>query len=202
MKIVKQIYRVVYYTFVIVFLLLIILFTITIESAPGDFSTKIVQSGSMEPRLPVGSLVFISPQESYQAGDIITFGEDTQLKIPTTHRIVAVKEEAGEITYTTKGDANDNIDQRPIERKEVIGKVLFNIPYIGYLIDFARTPIGFILLVILPAVIVFFEEVVILVKEIFSGRSKKRKEVKKEKEKASEGENKSESENLTENTDT
>src|SRR3989344_800103 len=62
---------------------------------------KVVQSGSMEPAIPVGALVFIAPLASYEAGDVVTFGKDSASAVPTTHRIVNVGSGNGKVMYTT-----------------------------------------------------------------------------------------------------
>ena len=75
--------------------------------------------------------------------------------------------------YKTKGDANDDPDVREVREGEVIGKVLFSIPFLGYMIDFAKKPIGFGLLIIIPAVIVMFDEVRKIWREVKKMRTKR-----------------------------
>ena len=133
---------------------------------PGNYEVKIVQSGSMEPKIKTGSIVVIKPDDSYGVGDIITFGKDTRRDVPTTHRIVSDKVESGVFVYTTKGDANEDTDPHEVRKSEVIGKVVFSVPYVGYLLDFARKPIGFILLIVFPAGVVVFDEVMSIWREV------------------------------------
>ncbi len=99
---------------------------------PGKVELKIVQSGSMVPALPVGSVVAIVPSASYAVGDMITFGNDTRKRAPTTHRIVDIKRENGSVRYITKGDANEIPDIRPITENRIIGKSIFTVPKIGW----------------------------------------------------------------------
>lgn len=129
----------------------------------------------MEPTIKTGSIVIIKPESLYKIGDIITFGKDSKTEVPTTHRIVADKAEDGVIFYQTKGDANDSTDIVLVNKKDVIGKVVFSVSFIGYIIDFAKKPLGFILLVVLPAIYIGYGEVVKIVKEV--------KKIKNEKEK-------------------
>jgi hypothetical protein len=89
-------------------------------------------------------------------GDIITFGKDTETQIPTTHRIVA-KSETG--SFITKGDNNDAPDPITVPTSYIQGKVFLTVPYLGFTLDFAKKPLGFILLVGIPALIVIFDEV-------------------------------------------
>jgi signal peptidase len=125
----------------------------------GSYQLLIVQSGSMEPTIPTGALVLIRSQAQYQVNDIVTFQtRGTGDGLPTTHRIIADGVTQGEVTYETKGDANADADVAPVRQRDVIGKVIYSVPYLGYLLDFARQPIGFALLIGVPAVVVAFEE--------------------------------------------
>ncbi|MEK9181901.1 MAG: hypothetical protein AAB786_02660, partial [Patescibacteria group bacterium] len=55
---------------------------------------------------------------------------------------------------------------------DIHGKVLLDVPYFGYIIDLARKPLGFIVLIILPAVIVIFDEGAKIFREIKKMRKK------------------------------
>lgn len=134
----------------------------TMLPIPGNIEVKIVKSGSMEPEIGTGSLVVVKPAVVYKKGDIITFGKDTKSDIPTTHRIIAVNANG---TFVTKGDANEEQDTQPIARSEVIGKVLISIPGAGYVLDFARTKLGFMLLIGIPAGLVILEEILTITRE-------------------------------------
>jgi len=123
-------------------------------SLAGDTLYEPVYTGSMEPAIPVGGLVVIKPvdPETLREGDIICFRLSESTSV--THRIINVTDEG----FTTKGDANEDPDQGIVEKENVIGKVIFIVPFIGYLGYFVRTPIGFILLIILPAGLIIIME--------------------------------------------
>lgn len=139
----------------------------------GGLKVKIVQSGSMEPTIMTGGIVVDRAASDYQVGDIVTFGLDTKTQIPTTHRIVGIAGQGSSAIYQTKGDANDAPDQASTHLSDIHGKVLFTIPYVGYVLAFARTPIGFALLVGLPALFVILDEVGKIVREARALRRKK-----------------------------
>lgn len=122
---------------------------------PGGIKTFVVQSGSMEPEIGTGSVVVVKPAESYAKDDVITFGPRSKTKPPTTHRILEVTDKG---SYVTKGDANTDADIRPVNRHEVIGRVVFSIPYVGYAVAAAQKPWGFMLIVVIPAVLIIWEE--------------------------------------------
>lgn len=102
----------------------------------------VVLSASMGSALPVGSLAVVVPQAEYQVGDVVTF------KIPDagellTHRInsvkvskchcVTVEATDGVRVYETQGDANNVADDWELTDDDIVGKVVFHIPYLGYL---------------------------------------------------------------------
>ncbi len=136
-------------------------------SVPGfNFRVLAVQSGSMEPAIHTGSVVIVAPQNDYKIGEIITFGELGETKIPITHRIHDIKIVNGESVFITKGDANDVPDKNETPRSEVKGKVLFSIPLLGYLINFIKKPLGFALVIIVPALWIVFGEIKKIIAEV------------------------------------
>ena len=127
----------------------------------------------MEPDIKTGSVVIIKPSSNYAVGDVVTFGKDTKKDIPTTHRIISSRAQNGVIMFTTKGDANEDKDTSEIRQSDIHGKVLFDVPFFGYIIDLARKPLGFAVLIILPAIIVMYDEGVKIFREISKMRKKK-----------------------------
>ena len=137
----------------------------------GGFTAKLVLSGSMEPTIPTGSVAFLLPQKSYEAGDVITFKTDTAAQHPTTHRIMFQNDDG---TFTTRGDANDANDFVTVSAEHIFGKVLFAIPYLGYILDFAKNPLGFILLVGIPATYIILDELSKIVAVVRCYRAEKK----------------------------
>lgn len=99
------------------------------------YSTAVVMSGSMEPALSVGDLIFNHAQDGYAVGDVITFDGGANL---TTHRIV----EAADGGYVTRGDANNAADPDVVPPEAVVGKVVATISHVGDAVLFLRSPIG------------------------------------------------------------
>lgn len=106
------------------------------------FQVYAVLSGSMEPNYPVGSLVYVKSVSSdeIEVGDAITFVLESGTKV--THRVTECTEENGETAYKTKGDANESEDAGLVNYQNVLGKVHFSIPYLGYLSSFIQTNSG------------------------------------------------------------
>jgi signal peptidase len=151
-----------------------VLLLVSLVPITGNVEIKIVKSGSMAPAIETGSLVVVVPRTRYAVGDVITFGKDTRDKIPTTHRVVAVREQAGQMYYATKGDANEEQDPAETAARDVIGQVLFHVPYAGYILDFARQPTGFALLIGLPAMMIVFDESATILKEVVALRRRRK----------------------------
>ena len=116
-----------------------------------------VLSGSMSPAMDPGDVIVISKVDSNEVkkGDIITFKEGENF---VTHRVIEIKKES-DTKFITKGDANEDPDQRLVSSEEIKGKVVFTIPKMGYLGNFVRTPLGFILLILIPGLLIIFSEV-------------------------------------------
>ena len=168
----KLISNFIYYVFITCVVAIALLLLTTLVPIPGNFKVKVVKSGSMEPYIKTGGLVVISPGANYVVGDVITFGKDTKTQIPTTHRIVSVNGEGSLRTFTTKGDANDSVDPNVTRLSDVHGKVIFTLPYAGYVLDFAKQPLGFALLVGVPALLIVIEEIGKIIREIKKMRIK------------------------------
>lgn len=171
MKIIAKIF---YGIFITLLVGVALLFLASLLPIPGNVELKIVKSGSMEPAIMTGGIVLIKPSDTYVVGDIITFGEDSRGEIPTTHRIVSIRESGTQTFYSTKGDANEDPDPQETPGREVIGKVLFTMPYAGYVLDFARKPLGFVLLIGIPAGIIILDELARIAQEVRDMRRKKR----------------------------
>ena len=125
----------------------------------------VVLSGSMEPTYHVGSLIYVKDVDykELKVGDPITYmiSESTVV----THRIIEVlvdEEDPDTLRYFTKGDANDVPDGTSVHYKNILGKPVFSIPYLGYVSNYIQNPPGkyvamaggalLILLVFLPDV--------------------------------------------------
>ena len=95
-------------------------------------SVDSIMSGSMEPVLRTGGIVFTDTKERRpEIGDIVTYqvGETR-----VTHRVIR-KEHKG---YVTKGDANNREDPTVVTADQIIGKVIFSLPCLGYAAVFVR----------------------------------------------------------------
>ena len=111
---------------ILVVLLLAPLITQIVFVALPGFGSFVVLSGSMEPMIQTGSLIYVQETDDYSQGDIITFtvGEET-----VTHRIVGETSEG----FITKGETQ-SVDSWRIEPRQIHGEYLGSIPLYGYLL--------------------------------------------------------------------
>ncbi|MFG6496213.1 signal peptidase I [Fictibacillus sp. UD] len=138
------------------------------EPTVMGYQLKTVLSGSMEPGIQTGSVIAIKPGEDltrFQKGDVITFKESETKLI--THRVHEVRGTGESTQYITKGDNNDAADLQPVLAANVVGVHNgFTIPYIGYLLNAAQSPMGSALLLILPGVLLLLYSAVTIWKAI------------------------------------
>lgn len=166
MKKIHNIYLFVLYSIIAVFLLLAL-----INLLPRLFGIRpfVVLSGSMEPEIPTGGVIFVDtniPPDQIHVGDIITYAlDDTTV----THRVIAETV----TSVTAKGDANEQADFSPVSRDQILGRVLFDIPHLGYLYTRISQPLFITVLSSLLAVNLIIEAICSLKNTI---KTKKKKE--------------------------
>ncbi len=158
---------------------------LSIMPLKNNFKIFTVQSGSMEPVISTGSVILTKEVPTYEIGDIITRKAGPSSKVTVTHRLVEEEEKNGEVRLRTKGDANEDADSETFSKEDIVGKAFYSIPFLGYPISFMKTTHGFILLVVIPATILIYEEMQNIKKEV-KGKLKehklKKKKIKKPKE--------------------
>ncbi len=172
----KKILRTAYYVLLGALLVLAGLIIFSTFPISGNYKLFLVESGSMEPKIKIGSVAVVKPQAEYEAGDIISFRSSLRENAPTTHRIYDIREVDGETRFITKGDANNAPDRREVRESEVIGKMLFSVPFVGYAVSAAQKPLGFVLIIVIPATMIIFDEA----RNIWEEIKKLRKEDKKD----------------------
>ncbi|MGM0902155.1 MAG: signal peptidase I SipW [Bacillota bacterium] len=152
----------------VLFLLLIFMVFVVISSkASGGepqflgYQLKTVLSGSMEPTFKTGSIIAVEPVEDPTAlkkDDVITYMQEGGELV--THRIVEVINNNDQTMYQTKGDNNEDLDSQLVLSQNVVAKYTdVAIPYLGYLIDFAKSSKGMAILLITPGVLLILYSV-------------------------------------------
>lgn len=105
------------------------------------FIPHTIQTSTMEPAYPIGALIYVRkiPTTELVIGDAISFSTDDGFTV-MTQRIASIDSEAMQVT--TKADANNSVDGTPVHFNDILGKVSFSIPYLGYVSSYIRSPRG------------------------------------------------------------
>jgi signal peptidase len=117
---------------------------VTVWFAVGvfPFRPSLVGSGSMSPTLKTGDVVIVAkvPAGTLRMGDIIEYRRDEHTNI--VHRVIDFDGIGASAPLITKGDANSARDDVPVMQENVIGKVVFNVPRVGWISIFVKRLFG------------------------------------------------------------
>jgi signal peptidase len=153
-------------------LLLLFLFLAMTLLAPRylDMEFLTVASGSMVPDIPVGAIVAVSPVDYTHIlpGDVITFVSPEGPSRIVTHRVQEVTVMGSERAFRTKGDANQDTDLALVSPGMVRGRVCAAIPLLGYLAQFVRTKLGWLLMAAVPTGIIVISELIDILSVIWA----------------------------------
>ncbi|MCR5719686.1 MAG: signal peptidase I [Lachnospiraceae bacterium] len=157
-------------------ILILLIAVAVIFILPGLLKGKslAVLTGSMEPKIKVGSLVVCMPAEVSEIvpGDIITYKLNSETLV--THRVV--ENNNVEKIFTTKGDANEVVDSIPVPYENVVGKVLFSVPLLGYIALYIKTPLGIAGICVLLFVLILLT----FLPEVFAPEKKDSKQIEED----------------------
>ena len=142
------------------------------ETRAPLFGAYVIISNSMVPSINVHDAVVTVrvSEKNIKMNDIITFiSKDIQTRgTPITHRVVGIVYEEDNKTvlgYRTKGDHNNTQDFAIIKPDEVLGKVYLRIPMVGYLQTFLTKPIGWLLVIVIPCLLIITSDVTNIIKK-------------------------------------
>lgn len=102
--------------------------------------TFTVLTNSMAPKYAPGTFMVVKPKPfaDLRVGDIITYQIESGKPAVISHRIVSVSStQNGERVFTTKGDNNSLEDEAPVHEVQVRGKLLYAVPYVGFVANAA-----------------------------------------------------------------
>ena len=99
-----------------------------------------VATGSMHGSIEINDAVLVKIDDEYKVNDIVTYqnGEDY-----ITHRVIEIEEDY----VITKGDAN-NVNDNPIDKKLILGRVVKVLPKLGVWKKVLLTPKVIILILV------------------------------------------------------
>lgn len=167
MKVIKKIFK--YFTYSLLSILVLFsLYTLIVTKVLNKpyinifgYTYFVVASGSMSGTIEVNDIVIVKIADNYSTDDIITFNDDGAF---ITHRVMRIEKER----VITRGDVN-NLDDDPVDKKDVIGRVVFVVSISLILKIFA-----FIAFIFLIYLIINFDKIF---KKYITKEDKKKKDV-------------------------
>jgi signal peptidase len=107
------------------------------------YHTYTVNGGSMEPAVHSGSVAVTAPTASQglKVGDVIGYRSSSDVK-PVLHRIIRIDDKDGKRLFVTQGDQNRTPDAEPVALKGPGDRLVYSVPYAGYVLNFAGTVTG------------------------------------------------------------
>ena len=133
---------------ILLVMLILICIPFTVPKAFGLSFYEVI-TDSMTPEYPVGSVIYVEKiqPEKVKVDDVITFSIGTDTSQVMTHRVVAIDSENQ--TFTTKGDANKDVDVSPVAFQRVLGKPVYSIKHMGVWVQVFESTEGRVLLGVL-----------------------------------------------------
>jgi len=132
-------------------------------SLKTQYPVMVVVSESMIPTLGVGDFILVGQIQDFDdvvaepqpEGDILVFLKPGTSDEYIVHRAVEKTRNNGEWYFVTKGDNNVVQDGRPVKESNVMGRVIGNIPILGYFPMIIKTSRGLITVVGLMGIVFF-----------------------------------------------
>jgi signal peptidase len=112
-----------------------------------------VESSSMAPNIHKGDAVVLRPANptELRVGDVVSYRSPVDQGVIITHRIIELQTNWQQVV--TKGD-NVARNDRPLPMDQIIGRVNIRVAYLGFALNFLRSPAGLALVVYLPALVI------------------------------------------------
>ena len=121
-------------------------FLLAVQSLPGLMVLHVV-SGSMEPNVPLGSLVLLRRGEPPSIGDVAAYVLEVQgRRYVLLHRVTGISSDG---RYVFSADADPSSGITLVEPEKVLGRMLVAIPYLGYLAPYASLVMGLLIVQLL-----------------------------------------------------
>lgn len=121
-------------------------------------------SPSMEPNINVYDVVITIKETDYskiKEGDIITFVSTSSVGegLTITHRVKNVINTENGVKFRTQGDNNPIPDSSLVSQENVLGKVIFKIPWLGHIQFLLQSKGGWLFALLIPALLIVVYDV-------------------------------------------
>lgn len=130
----------------------------------GGYTVFRITTGSMAPAYDTDTLILVKKTDpaKIKPGDVISFySADPALEgSVNTHRVVETSGDGVSWHYTTKGDANNAVDQYGTDSDALIGKVVASSLFLGKLARLVSNPLIFIPVILIPLVVILITNVI------------------------------------------
>jgi signal peptidase len=136
----------------------------------GGYHIYSVLTGSMEPTIPVQSLLLVKKIDPkvIAINDVITFEKPGSVGILVTHRVITVDHPSETtINFQTKGDANPIPDSWIVTPDRIRGVVKYHVPRVGAFVTLLNTKLGILLFVLLPILLLAYEDIYTIHRSLF-----------------------------------
>jgi signal peptidase len=158
MKILKRLGSILFYATAI-FLILFIVFEVFMPNKTIDYlgvKTYVILTPSMEPDINVNDMIVVRKikEEEIEVGDAISFQvyiRDLGRDAVVTHYVGDIIDEQGDLIYKTRGATaeedvfdvwlNEQNEEIDITYDDIVGVVLFRVPYAGYIVKITQNPV-------------------------------------------------------------
>lgn len=180
-------------TIILLFTVAVMVFTIISVNTVGrenagifGYRPYIVLSDSMRAQFAVGDIVVsknVQNRENLQPGDVITFTSiDPSVSGQViTHKIRSITEYEGGKAYVTYGTTTGADDEYPVPVGNVMGVYAFRLPSMGYFFEFLKTPMGYVVVILIPFLLIFAMNGLRFLKLVKQYKREKQEEIDKEK---------------------
>ena len=127
----------------------------------AGWELDVVDTGSMAPEMEAGTLAVVAPARpaAVEIGDVVTFTDPEDGQGLVMHRVVEVVSDEDGPVLRTQGDANATPDPQLIPARSIEGRVEHSVPRLGALVRSLQPPVGPVLLVGVPTLLLGVAEV-------------------------------------------
>jgi len=147
---------------------------------PPLYNAYIIVSQSMTPVIRVNDAIITKRVDAtdIKVGDVVTYlSENPEYPgIMITHRVIEKNQVNGEYYFVTKGDYNNIADPLTVKAEQIYGKVVMRIPKIGFIQVMLSNYIGWIAIIVVPALAIISYDIVKLFEKL---KNHKRRETRK-----------------------
>jgi signal peptidase I len=107
------------------------------------YRALIVRSGSMTPAIGVADVIVtrIVKPAAVNIGDVVTFRDPSRNQELVTHRVTHVVQLGNSFSFVTRGDANTGVERWSVDADGTVGRFLFRIPKVGYVLGWVAVPL-------------------------------------------------------------